>query len=141
MQTTTQIDKKEVKTNDNIRFDVLDFPGNYVLKNDSQRHIADCGALIYVIDAQSQEYDTACDKLKELIQQTSAIKPNLNYEVFIHKVDSDMFMTDDQKGDCIIQIQNNMQSLLQDHKCDGQMTYHLTSIYDHTVYEALSKVV
>ncbi len=34
-----------------------------------------------------------------------------------------------------------MQGLMQDYKCEGQMTYYLTSIYDHTIYEALSKVV
>lgn len=34
-----------------------------------------------------------------------------------------------------------MQGMLQDHKCDGQITYYLTSIYDHSIYEALSKVV
>lgn len=54
-----------------------------------------------MIDAQHQEYESACIKLRDLIKQTSEVKPNLNYEVFIHKVDSDMFMTDDQKSDCL----------------------------------------
>jgi len=40
------------------------------------------------------------------------MKPDLNYEVFIHKVDSDMFMTDDQKNECLMLIQNTMQGLL-----------------------------
>ena len=94
-----------------------------------------------MIDAQSSDYETACSKLSSLIRQTSEIKPDLNYEVFIHKVDSDMFMTDDQKSDCLITIQNTMQGLLQDHKREGRLTYQMTSIYDHTIYEALSKVV
>jgi Ras-related GTP-binding protein C/D len=34
-------------------------------------------------------------RLKDLIVSTSEIKPNIFYEVFIHKIDSDMFMTDD----------------------------------------------
>jgi Ras-related GTP-binding protein C/D len=33
------------------------------------------------------------------------------------------------------------QLLSNDTKCEGQLTYHLTSIYDHTIYEHLSKVV
>ncbi len=84
-----------IKTNDNIYFNIVDFPGNYVFKNDLKRQIEHCGALIYVIDAQSSDYETACVRLRDLIKQTSDIKPDLNYEVFIHKVDSDMFMTDD----------------------------------------------
>jgi len=40
-------------------------------------------------------------RLKDLVKRTSEIKQNLNYEVFVHKVDSDMFMTDDQKSDCL----------------------------------------
>jgi translation elongation factor EF-1alpha len=67
LQPTSQIDNQQINTNDNIYFNVVDFPGNYVLKNDLQRQISQCGALIYVIDAQSQEYDSACVKLKELI--------------------------------------------------------------------------
>ena len=67
------------------------------MKGDLQRHVQDCGALIYVIDAQSQEYDTACLKLRDLIKQTSEVKPELNYEIFIHKIDSDLFNTDEAK--------------------------------------------
>lgn len=59
----------------------------------------------------------------------------------MHKVDSDMFMTDDQKSDCLLHLQTTIQSLLQDVENCGQITYYLTSIYDHTIYEALSKVV
>jgi len=92
-----QVEVNPVQTNDNIYYNVVDFPGNYILKNDLQRHISQCGALIYVIDAQSQDYDNACGKLNDLIKQTSQVKPNLNYEVFIHKIDSDLFSSDDAK--------------------------------------------
>ena len=99
-----QVETQTIKTNDNIYFNIVDFPGNYVFKNDLKRQIENCGALIYVIDAQSSDYETACVRLRDLIKQTSDIKPDLNYEVFIHKVDSDMFMTDDQKSDCLLAI-------------------------------------
>ena len=96
-----QVEAQQINTNENIFFNVVDFPGNYIMKSDLQRQMANCGALIYVIDAQSQEYETACIKLRDLIKQTSEVKPNLNYEIFIHKIDSDLFMTDDQKQDCL----------------------------------------
>ena len=49
--TTVQVETTLVSNNDNIEFNVVDFPGNYSLKGDSMSHIKDCGALIYVIDA------------------------------------------------------------------------------------------
>lgn len=138
---TTSIEPMRVNNNDNIQFKVLDFPGNYVLKNDSVAQIQNCGSLIYVIDAQQQDYENACVRLRDLIRTTNEIKQNIVYEVFIHKVDSDMFMTDDQKIDCLNEIQTSMRSLLQEFKTQISLSFQLTSIYDHTIYEALSKVV
>ena len=76
-----------------------------------------------------------------MIKQTSEIKPDIVYEVFIHKVDSDMFMSDDQKIECLNVIQTNMRGLLQEFKTPISLAFQLTSIYDHTIYEALSKVI
>ena len=111
---TGNVETQTVSNNDNIEFNVIDFPGNYMLKSDSVQHIANCGALIYVIDAHYADYESACQKLFEVIQKTSQIKPDIWYEVFIHKVDSDMFMNDDQKIECLNAIQTNMRGLLQE---------------------------
>lgn len=82
----------------------MDFPGNSNIKADQSYQIQNCGALIYVIDAQHQDYESACMRLRDLIKQTCELKQNIAYEVFIHKVDGDMFMTDDQKIDCLNEI-------------------------------------
>ena len=111
---TGNVETQTVSNNDNIEFNVIDFPGNYMLKSDSVQHIANCGALIYVIDAHYADYESAGQKLFEVIQKTSQIKPDIWYEVFIHKVDSDMFMNDDQKIECLNAIQTNMRGLLQE---------------------------
>lgn len=50
-------------------------------------------------------------------------------------------MTDDQKIDCLNEIQTNMRELLQEFKTPFSLSFQLTSIYDHSIYEALSKVV
>ena len=62
--------------------------------------------------------------------------------MFIHKVDSDMFMQEDQKYDTLNEISQNMRGLLQEQGLGGfnsdvkdlQIGYHLTSIYDLTIY-------
>ena len=64
---TGNVETQTVSNNDNIEFNVIDFPGNYMLKSDSVQHIANCGALIYVIDAHYADYESACQKLFEVI--------------------------------------------------------------------------
>jgi len=49
---TTSIETQAVANNDNIQFNVVDFPANYTMKNDILAQVQQCGALIYVIDAQ-----------------------------------------------------------------------------------------
>ena len=66
--------------------------------------MSQCGALVYVLDAQQSDYESPLKKLRELIKQINEVKPNLNYEVFIHKVDSDIFLTNDQKEECLIAV-------------------------------------
>ena len=75
---------------------MLDFPGNHVLKADAANLISNCGALVYVIDAQAlQDYETACVRFRDLIFACHAVKKDITYEVFIHKIDQDHFATDE----------------------------------------------
>lgn len=103
--------------------------------------IKQCGSLIYVIDAQQQEYESPCLKLREIIKVAHQLNKNISYEIFIHKVDTDMFLSDDQKMDCLNDIQEIMRSLLNEYNLQVSLSFYLTSIYDHTIYEALSKVI
>ena len=57
-----------------------------------------------MLDAQQTDYESPLKKLRELIKQINEVKPNLNYEVFIHKVDTDIFQTNDQKEECLIAV-------------------------------------
>ena len=66
--------------------------------------MSQCGALVYVLDAQQSDYESPLKKLRELIKQINEVKPNLNYEVFIHKVDTDIFLTNDQKEESLIAV-------------------------------------
>ena len=52
-----------------------------------------------------------------------------------------MFLSDEQKMDCLNDIQDLMRSLLSDGQLQVSLSFYLTSIYDHTIYEALSKVI
>ena len=86
--------------------------------------------------------------LFEIIKVAHSVNPSITFEVFIHKVDTDMFTQDEQKFDALNEISQNMRGLLSEFGVGGleanqevQIGYHLTSIYDHTIYQALSRVI
>ena len=68
-----------------------------------------------MIDAHEQDKEMSCDKLFEIIKVAHKVNPNITFEVFIHKVDSDMFMQDEQKFDALNEISQNMRRLLSEY--------------------------
>ena len=87
-----------INNNQNIQFNIKDFPGTKELSASDPGDVAalkQCGSLIYVIDAHEQDKDFSCNKLFEIIKVAHKISPEITFQVFIHKVDSDMFMQDE----------------------------------------------
>ena len=56
-----------------------------------------CAALIYIIDAQD---DSEFTRLHDIANRAHRINPNIAFDVFIHKVDGDLFLSDEHKVDC-----------------------------------------
>ena len=95
-------------------------------------------AVVFVIDAQD-EYDEALLRLHQTIVKAHELNPKLKFEVFVHKVDG---LTDDNKIDTQRDLQQRLAVELDDSGLhEVQPRFHLTSIYDHSVFEAFSKVV
>lgn len=121
-------------------FQVWDFPGQLDFLDpafDVESIFGAIGALIWVIDAQD-EYVDAINRLNAAILRLQQSFPAINVEVFIHKVDG---LSDDYKFD----IQRDIIQRIQDELSDAgyentPVSYHLTSIYDHSIFEAFSKV-
>ena len=61
----------------------------------------------------------------------------------MHKVDGDLFLTDEQKIDCQREVQRTVATELVEARLNESVSisFYLTSIYDHSVFEAFSKVV
>jgi Ras-related GTP-binding protein C/D len=141
---TTKVEPHLIDNNPYIQFTIKDYPGNYELRESSPsdvQAIKNCGTLIYVIDAQPQDYEGNCNKLRDIIKTCSQVNKNIQYEVFIHKIDSDLFLSDEQKMDCLNEIQENMRQLCTESNLQVSLSFYLTSIYDHSIYESLSKVI
>lgn len=56
-----------------------------------------CGSIVFVIDAQDEPYGEALARLHETVQRAHRYNPDIFFEVFIHKVDGDLFLSDDHK--------------------------------------------
>lgn len=122
-------------------FQVWDFPGQLDFLDDTfdfDNIFGELGALIWVIDAQDEILDPL-SRLHSTIIALQRTYPRVNIEVFIHKVDG---LSDEYKLDTMNDIAQRTQDELADAGYDNvQVSYHLTSIYDHSIFEAFSKVI
>lgn len=93
---------------------------------------------MWVIDAQA-DYYFSVTTLHTLIIQLHRRHPAINIEVFIHKVDG---LSEEYRGDILEGIKDRTQIELDENMIKNvEIRYHLTSVYDSSIFEALSKVV
>ncbi|KAG0662478.1 GTP-binding protein gtr2 [Monosporozyma unispora] len=120
---------------------VMELPGqlNYFEPSyDSERLFRSVGALVYVIDSQD-EYMNAITNLAMIIDYAYKVNPEINIEVLIHKVDG---LSEDFKVDAQRDIMQRTGEELLELGLDGvQVSFYLTSIFDHSIYEAFSRIV
>jgi len=92
-----------------------------------------------VIDAQDDEYQDSLAKLISTVARAYEVNPHTRFEVFIHKVD---VLSDEQKLEVQRVIQTQAMEELMQSKLEGiHLNFYLTSIFDHSIFEAFSKVV
>ena len=139
LETTTKIKKESMHSF--MDFQVWDFPGhlNYFDPAfDSTEIFSEIGALIWVIDAQD-EYLDAISRLNATILNLQTTYPAINVEVFVHKVDG---LSDDYRSDTFRDIVQRVQDELSDAGVENApVSFYQTSIYDHSIFEAFSKVI
>ena len=148
LQSTGTLELRMIANNDLVQFQIWDMPGSYEPSDGlvyggqpitPQMIFGDCTALVYVLDAQTDP-GQECARLAEVLGEAHRINPKIVFEVLIHKVDGDLFLTDEQKIDCQHEIQKFVIDELAEAQLDIHLSFYLTSIYDHTIFEAFSKV-
>ncbi|KAG8972351.1 hypothetical protein FRB90_010245, partial [Tulasnella sp. 427] len=84
-------------------------------------------SIIFVLDIQDDYYNPIAH-LVHLIATVAQVNPRVHLEVFVHKAEalSDEFKVDHPASS----IMTNM-----------PLNFYLTSVYDHTIYEAFSRVI
>jgi len=158
-----------VANSDLAHFAIFDVPGGCELSelsfNGAQLTpvavFGRCVVLVYVVDAEADPY-AECARLAEVVASARRVNPRLSLEVFVHKVDGDHFLSEEQKLDCRREIEACVRAELAEVTRSGEAgdaslsdeaaaeaaaealrgaSFSLTSIYDHSVFEAFSKVV
>ncbi|KAL4970296.1 GTR/RAG family Ras-related GTP-binding protein [Aspergillus stella-maris] len=139
LESTTRIQRDSVHSF--MDFQVWDFPGQLEYHDpsfDLEEIFGSNGALVWVIDAQD-DYMESVTRLNRTILSVQQYCPNINIEVFIHKVDG---LSDEYRTDTFQDIVQLISDELSDAGYENApVHYYLTSIYDYSVFEAFSKVI
>ena len=167
LEATQGLERSVVDHTSLCRFTIWDFPGDYyALPDDDEEGGVSGGeagtddaaaaaetkqaifggstSLLFVVDAQDEPYDHVLQSFTNAVTRALAVNPSICVEVFINKVDGELFLSDESKYDCRRDIMTQVTDELTDAGVSPDnlhIRYHLTSIYDHSIYEALSRVV
>ena len=146
LESTNKVIKEDISNSSFVKFSIWDTPGQldfFDIGNpmalDMEAIFSGCSALIFVIDAQD-DYMEAVSKLVLTATKAYSINPKIHFEVFIHKVDS---LSDETKMETQRDINTRAMDEMANENAGFQipLTFYLTSIYDHSIFEAFSKVV
>lgn len=122
-------------------FQVWDMPGQIDYLDpgfDAESIFGGVGAMIWVLDA-VDNYMEPVGRLTETILHLQHSYPDIKYTVFIHKIDS---LTEDFRDDTVRDITQRITDDLFDAGLENPpISYYGTSIYDHTIFEAFSRVM
>lgn len=122
-------------------FQIWDLPGQIDYLDpgfDADSIFGGVGAMIWVLDA-VDNYMEPIGRLTETILHLQHSYPDIKYSVFIHKIDS---LTEDFRDDTIRDITQRITDDLFDAGLENPpISYHSTSIYEPSIFEAFSKVM
>lgn len=139
LETTKFVINDDVSWSSFVHFNVHDFPGQMDALDqmmDVKQTFTKCGALIFVIDCQD-DYMEALRKLSRTIHVAYSFNTLIKFEIFIHKTDG---LSEDQKIECQRDIHQRVTEDLSDLP-QINISFYLSTIYDHSIFEAFSKVV
>lgn len=141
LESTAKTVRHHVQNSCVVDLKVWDFAGSADVEDSSFDAVSTfetAGALLFVIDAQD-DYLPAINKLVSTVERAFQVNRGLFFEIFIHKVDG---VQEDKKLDLQRDISHQVTSALNDRGLEeANIAFYLSSIYDHSVYENVSKVV
>lgn len=135
----------ESYTLDNLGYTSLvvrDFPYNYKFDNPSSsdlKIILSAGIMIYVIDCQEIS-DNTYEHMRKVITSVLQKNPKIIIDIFLHKTDGAFFVNNTNVTQKNQEINSNINKVLNDIHLTNPATVYKTSIYDHSLFEAFSRI-
>eukprot|EP01015_Nassula_variabilis_P013532 TRINITY_DN2113_c0_g1_i1.p1 TRINITY_DN2113_c0_g1~~TRINITY_DN2113_c0_g1_i1.p1 ORF type:complete len:381 (+),score=56.64 TRINITY_DN2113_c0_g1_i1:70-1212(+) len=128
-----------------VNIKIYDVSGKYDIKEATpmeQQMFAECGAMIYVIDVQAEQFEEAGKDCFQILTELHKLNPKMRYNIFIHKIDTESFQTDEKKNDCVRTIREIVNEELEPLNLKHvTIDYYGTTIYEHCLFEKFSLVV
>lgn len=156
LENTITLEVSRVATNPLTQFEIWELPGDYcageeVVCADGSMLSSDsifgrASMLLFVIDAQDEDVTTVHSwQVRHLVAAMSrahAVSPEMSFVVLIHKMDDDPFVS----GGARFETQADLQyQIIQELEAAGidaiEPVYHMTSIYDHSIFMAFSRII
>uniref|UniRef100_A0A7S4SA01 Ras-related GTP-binding protein n=1 Tax=Alexandrium monilatum TaxID=311494 RepID=A0A7S4SA01_9DINO len=137
---STRVEVMSVARNPLVSFKVLDMCHSYIFDETTDAMLlSKTGVVVIVIDVRDDSYLEGLVLARKNIEVALKVNSKIYFDFLIHKVDNDQFLVDERGPE----IQRDIHSKLSEelHDKTAQMSFHLTSIYDHTIFEAFSKIV
>ncbi|KAG6329377.1 hypothetical protein ID866_9711, partial [Astraeus odoratus] len=122
-----------------IPLEIWDCPGNITVDT-LGAPLSDFSTIIFVIDIRDL-YQQPVAKLVEFIVAAFQVHPNIDFQVFVHKAEK---LQEDDKYENFRQIHERVSDRLADEWPEYEqvpLNFHLTSVYDHTLQDAFSRVL
>lgn len=146
--------EKQTSANDFVEFEVWDVPGQEPLDQtgELQEALNNCGAIVFVLDTKmslkdrdptkADDFTAALKRLTETILNAHRINPAVCVEVFMHKIDA---LNDAAQNDLLRRVRTHVadgvNARIEPRRSDVRVNYHMTSIFDSSVFQAFSYVV
>ena len=147
-QTSTRTSKVDAVSNAFVKFQVWDFPGQHDWINDPpqsfnfRQFLEGCGAIVFVIDVSAEDtLQEAQDRMIDIIAAAHPVNSTTHFEVFLHKVDK---LTAEAQEEVLRRLSSSIQEQVQlqvESSSRVRLTFHLTSIFDHSIFKGFSLVV
>uniref|UniRef100_A0A0K0FKL2 GTP-binding protein n=2 Tax=Strongyloides TaxID=6247 RepID=A0A0K0FKL2_STRVS len=140
---TIPVNNKDCIDNSFINLELFEFPDGSIFEstNDDlspKKNLKRCEAFIFVIDAQG-DVDEALKLLSQEILEAYTINREIYFEILIHKIDG---INEEARMDTKRKIFQYIQDwMMEEEIYDIKINYHMTSIFDHSIFEAFSKIV
>ncbi|KAI0033527.1 Gtr1/RagA G protein conserved region-domain-containing protein [Vararia minispora EC-137] len=136
LEPTTRIEKHIYDTV--IPLEIWDCPGS-TSPESLGTPFSEFAVIVFVIDISNPMYQQAIKQLVDFAIAAYEESPETPFEVFVHKVD---VYSDDYKLENFKQITQRVNDELFDLQMEHiQLNFQATSCYDHTIYDAFSRVI